>query len=427
MYQQLITYLQQLHLSHDVAMYASLLIMLIGLFSLTILVNWVLKNYILSLVNKLAAKSSKTIWPLLERHAVFARLSQLGAAIFLSLSVSMLHFNGIALTVDLVAILRTLALVYALFILVMTFGRILDAMHAYSAQISYLRNKPVRSYMQIIKIIAWILATICAISLMMNKSPMVFLTGLGAISAVMILVFKDTILGFIASIQVSAYDSVRVGDWITIQGKGVDGTVLDVAVNTVKIRNFDNTIITIPTYDLVSFSVQNWRGMTESGGRRIKRSILIDITTIKFCNKELLTKLSKLHFLTNYLDNSWQEIERYNTEQNIDKSLPANGRELTNIGLFRAYVESYLRNNNKIHKGMTFLIRQLQPTSTGLPLEIYVFTNDTNWVNYESIQADIFDHLLATLPIFELRAFQFSTGAEQAYLQQQTVTTSYDS
>ena len=192
-------------------------------------------------------------------------------------------------------------------------------------------------------------------------------------------------------------------------------------------RNFDNTIITIPTYDLVSFSVQNWRGMTESGGRRIKRSILIDITTIKFCNKELLTKLSKLHFLTNYLDNSWQEIERYNTEQNIDKSLPANGRELTNIGLFRAYVESYLRNNNKIHKGMTFLIRQLQPTSTGLPLEIYVFTNDTNWVNYESIQADIFDHLLATLPIFELRAFQFSTGAEQAYLQQQTVTTSYDS
>lgn len=419
MYQQLINYLQHLHLSHSVAIYASMLIILAGIFALTLLVNWVLKNYILNLVNKLASRSSKTIWPLLEQHAVFARLSQLGAAVFLSMSVSLLYSKELAVTSELVSILRTLSLVYALFIVVMTFGRILDAVHTYSAKISYLRNKPVRSYMQIIKIVTWLLAAICAISMMMGKSPMVFLTGLGAISAVTMLVFKDTLLGFIASIQVSAYDSVRVGDWITIQGKGVDGTVLDVAVNTVKVRNFDNTIITIPTYDLVSFSVQNWRGMTESGGRRIKRSILIDIDTIKFCSKDLLTKLSKLHYLTNYVDTRWQEIESYNTEKNVDKSLPANGRELTNIGLFRAYIESYLRNNDKIHKGMTFLIRQLQPTSTGLPLEVYVFTNDTDWVNYEGIQADIFDHLLATLPIFELRAFQFSTGTEQqAYLQQ---------
>lgn len=419
MYQQVTAYLQKLHLSHDVSLYLAMLVTLIVLGGLTVFINWVLKNYILRLVNKLASKSSKTVWPLLEQHAVFAKLSQLGAAIVLFVSAPLLLMKELPFTTELVEILHTLAITYALFIVALTFGRILDAVHDYSARIDFLRNKPLRSYMQIIKIIVWSLTGICAISLMMNKSPMVFLTGLGAISAVTMLVFKDTILGFVASIQVSAYDSVRVGDWITIQGKGVDGNVLDVAVNTVKVRNFDNTIITIPTYDLVSYSVQNWRGMTESGGRRIKRSILIDIDTIKFCNKELLTKLSKLHYLTNYVDNRWQEIEAYNSEQNIDKSLPANGRELTNIGLFRAYVEHYLRNHNKIHKGMTFLIRQLQPTSTGLPLEIYVFTNDTNWVNYEGIQSDIFDHLLATLPIFELRAFQFSRGATQSYAAQQ--------
>ena len=365
MYDQLIQYLQHLHLSKDFAMYVAFLMILTGVIVVTLLINWVLKNYILRLVHKFTAKTSKKMGPLLESHAVFGRLSQLGAAVFLSIAIPIVSYPPLTFTADFVTVIRSFAVVYALVIVMLTFGRVLDAIHTYSANVSYLRNKPVRSYLQIIKIVAWILTAICAISLMMNKSPMVFLTGLGAISAVTMLVFKDTILGFVASLQVSAYDSVRVGDWITIQGKGVDGTVLDVAVNTVKVRNFDNTTITIPTYDLVSFSVQNWRGMTESGGRRIKRSILIDIDTVKFCDKTLLTKLSKLHFLTQYLDQRWQEIETYNTEFEVDKSLKANGRELTNVGLFRAYIEGYLRNNEKIHKGMTFLIRQLQPTSNG--------------------------------------------------------------
>ena len=418
MYQQIIQLFHNLHVSGGIAMHLALIIVMLGMTVLTLLVNWLLKNYILRLVSKFARISAKKIWPLLESHQALQKLSQLGAAVFLALTAPLLAYHKLSFTTDLATIVQTASVIYAVIIVVMTLSCVLDAIHTYSASVPFLKNKPIRSYFQIVKIVAWVVAGICSISLLMGKSPWVFLTGLGAISAVTMLVFKDTILGFVASIQVSAYDSVRVGDWITIKGKGVDGTVLDVAVNTVKVRNFDNTTITIPTYDLVSFSVQNWRGMTESGGRRIKRSILIDLDTIKFCDKSLLTKLSKLQHLTKYLDLRWQEIEMYNQEKSIDKSLRANGRELTNIGLFRAYIESYLCSHEKIHMGMTFLVRQLQPKETGLPLQIYVFTNDTNWVNYEGIQADIFDHLLATLPIFELRAFQFATHATQSYAHQ---------
>ena len=290
--------------------------------------------------------------------------------------------------------------------LALTTSYIIDSMHAYSLGVEYLKHKPIKSYFQILKIIIWVITFIFGISILLDKSPMVFLTGLGAISAVTMLVFKDTILGFVASIQVAAYDSVRVGDWITISGKNVDGDVIDVSVNTVKVRNFDNTVVTLPTYELMTASVQNWRGMTESGGRRIKRSILIDIDSIHFCNDALLAELSKLMLLNNDLENKKQEIHSYNLNAKIDKSLPANGRDLTNIGLFRTYIENYLRNNDKIHKNMTFLVRQLQPTEMGLPIEVYVFTNDTKWENYEKIQSDIFDHLLATLPYFQLKAFQ---------------------
>lgn len=415
MYNQLIQSLRHLHLSADLATYIAFLVILTGVGVLTLVLNWVLKNYLFRIVHKFATRTSKKVWPLLEQHHVLDKLSHLAAAVFFSITIPVVSYQQLAFTNDFVDVLQSSAVVYALIIIMVTFGRLLDALHTASRDLTYLRNKPVRSYLQIVKITAWILTAICAISFLMGKSPMVFLTGLGAISAVTMLVFKDTILGFVASLQVSAYDTVRIGDWITIAGKNVDGNVVDVAVNTVKVRNFDNTVVTIPTYDLVTHSVQNWRGMVESGGRRIKRSILIDIDTIKFCDKALLTKLSKLHYLTQYLDTRWQEIEKYNTDAGIDKSLPANGRELTNIGLFRAYIENYLRNNEKIHKGMTFLIRQLQPTSTGLPLEIYVFTNDTDWVRYEGIQSDIFDHLLATLHIFELRAFQFSAGSMQPY------------
>lgn len=409
MYNVLLSYLQKLHFNQDFAVYVAFLIILFGIILITLLINWILKTYIVRFVHKFASRTSKKIGPVLESHAVFSKLSQLGAAIFLAIAISAVSYSELAFTTQFVSIVRALSVIYALLIIMITFGRVLDAVNTYSAHIVYLRNKPVRSYLQIIRIIGWIVTIVCAISLLMDKSPLVFLTSLGAISALIIVVFKDTILGFVASLQVSAYDSVRVGDWITIQDKGVDGTVLDVAVNTVKVQNFDNTIITIPTYDLVSSSVQNWRGMTESGGRRIKRSILIDIDTIKFCDKSLLEQLSKLELLKEYLQERQKEIEKHNLKYGVDKSIPANGRELTNIGLFRAYIKAYLNVNNKIRKDMTFLVRQLDPSATGIPLEVYVFTKDTDSVSYEDVQSDIFDHLLATLRLFGLRAFQFST------------------
>ena len=262
--------------------------------------------------------------------------------------------------------------------------------------------------MQVAKIILWIIAAVLSISILLNKSPWAFLTGIGALSAVIILVFKDSILGFVANIQVSAYDMVRVGDWITMNQYGVDGDVIDISINTVKVQNFDKTIVTIPTYTLISSGVQNWRGMRDSGGRRIKRSIYIDIDTIKFCDTAILERLSKLNFLKEYLSSITSEIEAYNAKHGFDASLSVNGRKLTNIGLFRAYTLNYLRHHEKIQKDpkFTFMFRQLQPTETGLPLQVYVFTNDINWVRYEGIQSDIFDHLLASLPLFELRAFQ---------------------
>ena len=241
---------------------------------------------------------------------------------------------------------------------------------------------------------------------------MAFLTGLGAASAIIILIFKDTILGFVASVQVASYDMVRIGDWITIKNLNVDGDIEDVSLNTVKIRNFDKTVTTIPTSALISNGVQNWRGMEETKGRRIKRAINIDIKTIKFCDEALLDKLSKVTTLTNYIKDRIEEINSQNAKDNA-KSEDLNGRALTNVGLFRKYIYNYLTESEHIRNDLTFLIRQLQPGQSGIPIEIYVFTNDTNWINYENIQSDIFDHLLAALPMFELAAFQIISDTNE--------------
>ncbi|MDG1692464.1 MAG: mechanosensitive ion channel [Methylophilaceae bacterium] len=224
-------------------------------------------------------------------------------------------------------------------------------------------------------------AAVLIVSMMLDKSPLAFLTGLGAASAIIILVFKDTILGFVASVQVASYDMVRIGDWITINSLKVDGDVEDVSLNTVKIRNFDKTVTTIPTSSLITNGVQNWRGMEETKGRRIKRAINIDIKTIKFCDETLLNKLSKVAMLTKYIKDKIEEINSQNAKIN-SKSEDLNGRALTNIGLFRKYIYNYLTESEHIRNDLTFLILQLQPGQSGIPIEIYVFTNDTNWINY---------------------------------------------
>ena len=279
------------------------------------------------------------------------------------------------------------------------------------------QRKPIRPFIQVLVIVDYLVASIMAIGILIDKSPWHLFGLLGGLTAVTMLVFKDTILGFVAGIQLGANDMIREGDWIEMPKYGADGDVIEVTVNTVKVQNWDKTISTIPTYALISDSFKNWRGMSESAGRRIKRSIFIDMTTVRFSDDEMLAKFRKIEFLKEYVEKKQSEIEAANKKQKIDlSSTVVNGRRQTNLGIFRAYLERYLHNHPKINKDLTFLVRHLQPTSQGLPIEIYVFSSDKVWANYEAIQADIFDHILAALPEFELRIFQEPTGADFAQL-----------
>ncbi len=270
------------------------------------------------------------------------------------------------------------------------------------------KDKPIDSYIQVFMIFAWSIGVILIFSSITGKSIWTFLTALGAMSAILLLIFKDTILGFVASIQVSVNDTVRIGDWITMEKYGADGDVVEINLSSVKVQNFDKTITTIPTYYLTSESFRNWRGMMDSGGRRIKRSLLIKTTSISFLSEEDTARLQKIEIIKEYLEKAQHKIDNYNQEHNIDKSISINGRNLSNMGVFRIYVESYLENHPYINKEMMIMSRQLAPSAQGTPLEIYAFSNDKIWKNYEKIMADIFDHLLAAIPYFNLEVFELN-------------------
>ena len=274
---------------------------------------------------------------------------------------------------------------------------------------TYSKDRPIKGYIQGLQLVFTLIGILIIVSILFNIKLTAVFTGLGAVAAVLILVFKDTILGFVASIQLSANNMVKPGDWIVMPGRNTDGEVLEMTLNTVKIQNWDKTISTIPTYALVSESFINWKGMEESGGRRIKRSINIDMKSVKFCTPEMIEKFKKVKFLQGYIEDKLDELEKYNQQFELDESSMINGRRLTNLGIFRKYLESYLKHHPKIHNKMTFLVRHLQPNEKGLPIEIYVFSNDQAWANYEAIQADIFDHIIAVIPEFELSVFQFPT------------------
>ncbi|MBG85003.1 MAG: mechanosensitive ion channel protein MscS [Phycisphaerae bacterium] len=266
---------------------------------------------------------------------------------------------------------------------------------------------------QACKLIITLIAIILGLSIMFSKSPVYFLSGIGAFMAIFLLIFKDTLLGLVAGLQLGANDMVRVGDWIAIPGTEVDGDVVELSLTTVQVSNWDRTIAMVPAYDLFQKPFINWRGMSDSGGRRIKRSINIDISTIQFATGEMLDKWGRIKLLEPYLQRKQSEILEWNKEQGVDSGEDFNARRQTNIGAFRAYIEAYLRNHPKIHQtDFTFLVRQLQPTSEGLPVEVYVFTNDNRWVEYEGIQSDIFDHLLAVVPYFDLEVHELPSGSD---------------
>ena len=274
------------------------------------------------------------------------------------------------------------------------------------------REISIKGLIQFLKVILYFLCGVFVVSVLLGKSPFYLLSGLTALTAVLLLIFRDAILGLVAGIQLSVNRMVARGDWIEMPKYGADGDVLDVTLTTVKVQNWDKTITTIPTYSLISESFKNWRGMQDSGGRRIKRSVYIDISTVKFLDEQMIERFGKIQYITDHIERKKQELAEYNELNQVDLSHLANGRRMTNVGTFRAYVEAYLKNHPQISQEMTFLIRQLAPTPKGLPIEIYVFCKDKVWANYEAIQGDIFDHILAIIPVFDLQAFQEPAGKD---------------
>jgi miniconductance mechanosensitive channel len=306
--------------------------------------------------------------------------------------------------------------VYIVLLVLWIIRTVFNALRDHLKQTPKYSDKPIDSYIQVIMIVFWIFGVIIIVSEIFDIDTQKLLAVLGAASAIIILIFRDTILGFVASVQVSLNDMVRIGDWITFDKFGADGDVIEINLATVKVRNFDNTTTTIPTYSMISDSFRNWRGMLNSDGRRIKRHILIKANSIRFMNESELENLKKIQLINSYIVHRQEEIEKFNSKNSIDKSIAINGRNLTNFGLFRKYITQYLHNYPGLNKDMILLCRQLQPTQNGIPLEIYAFSNDKKFENYEYIMADIFDHIFASIKYFDLEIFELSSNLEEKNL-----------
>ena len=402
----LIDLFQQMNFSPAWAKVSSISILLVGLFITAALSQIITRILLIRVIYRILRKT-KTTWDdfLIDRK-VFSALAHLSSAFIIY---KLYDFSG----VDTVSVmLYGIARIYFVVILALTATRMANVINDIYQTTPYAATRPIKGYVQLVQILIIFMATIVVIAILINKSPLGLFAGLGAMAAVLLLVFKDSILGFVASIQLSANNMVKPGDWIEMPSHRADGTVIDITLTTVKVQNWDKTITTIPTYALVSESFNNWAGMEESGGRRIKRSINIDMKSVRFCDAALLEKLSHFHLLKDYINQKEKEIAEYNQKLKLPEGDTYNGRRQTNLGIFRHYLEAYLRQNPNIHQEMTFLVRHLQPTEKGIPLEIYVFSKDQRWANYEAIQADIFDHLLAIIPEFELRVYQNPSGSD---------------
>ena len=375
--------------------------LLIGM--LCLVAYFITSRILLRTVTHLFKKTSTKFDDILIEERVFNKLPFLVPLVILYNSKDLLYWNNLLDRV----ILSTIALIF-----LYSLNALINALNEMFKLTDLSKKFSIKSYTQIGKLLINIFGIIVVIAVLTGNSPVYLLSGLGALTAVFILVFKDTILSLVSSVQISSNDLFKVGDWVEAPQFGADGDVIDIALHSVKIQNWDKTISVIPTNKLIDSSFKNWRGMAESGGRRIKRSINIDMSSIKFCTNEMIGRFTKFKVISNYLKVKLEEVQRFNIENNITDESLINGRSLTNIGTFRAYIEGYLRNHNKIHDEMTFLVRQLSPSANGLPIEIYVFSNDTDWLNYEKIQADIFDHLLAVVSEFELKVFQNPSGSD---------------
>ena len=404
--------LQEWLLGHGVSealtFYVARTFAVVAVLLLSAAANFVAKRYIVTGLTY-AISRTKSRWDdSVLRQTTLKRLARLAPALVIYL-LTPHALEGLDWAISFI---RSAVLIYMIIILMLALDSLLSAAEDIYQNYRASKQVPIKGIIQVLKLIVYFLAAILVISILLNKTPVFLLSGIGALAAVMMLVFRDAILGFVAGIQLAANKMVSVGDWIEMPKYGADGDVLEVALTTVKVQNWDKTITTIPTYALISDSFKNWRGMSDSGGRRIKRAVNFDMSSIRFCDEEMLARYEKIQYIAEYIQQKKDELEAFNQSINVDNASLANGRRMTNIGTFRAYVVAYLRHHPMINQDMTFLIRQLQPSQYGLPIEIYVFSKDQVWANYEAIQADIFDHILAVVPEFDLRVYQNPTGAD---------------
>ena len=372
------------------------------------LVLFIIRKTIYIFIEKSASKKDD----ILIKNKVFKRLCLLIPAY-------LIRYNIEAAIPSLSALSSTIILftkIYEVFIYSRVLDAILSTLNDIYDTYEISKSKPIKGFIQVLKTIIYIVYILLIIAILTDKELSNILIGLGTLSAVLMLVFKDPILGFVGGLQLTINDMLRIGDWIVMEKSKADGEVLEIGLTTVKVQNWDMTITTIPTYSLISDSFTNWRGMENSGGRRIARSFIIDIDTVKFCTPEMLERFKKFQLVTQYIIDKEKEIEEYNKANNIDDSNLVNGRRQTNIGIFRAYLNAYLANCPFINKGMTFMVRQLSPTETGVPIQIYAFSSNKAWISYENIQSDIFDHVFAVVTMFDLKIYQKPSSNSLAVL-----------
>ena len=400
-------YLISVNFTETSAKYLNMITLAVALFILVLIIDFIFKKLLIQIFSRFASKSKTNFDDLLVTNKVPTNIAHVVPFIV------MLKFMPIVLT-DFnyyENIVEKILQVFAILLTLWIVRSVLNSIKDYLKTLPRLKDKPIDSYIQVFMIFAWVVGVLSAIAIITGIAFLNFITGLGAASAVVILIFKDTILGFVASIQVSINDMVKIGDWITFEKYGADGDVIEINLATVKVQNFDKTITTIPTYALISDSFKNWRGMIKSDGRRIMRSLTIKLDNIKYLTKNEVDSLKRIQLISTYLTKRQSDIDAYNIDNKIDKEVALNGRNLTNIGVFRKYIQSYLEQHPAINKNMIIMVRQLAPTTQGIPLQIYAFSSDKRWENYEYIMADIFDHIIAAVPYFSLEIFEFPSNS----------------
>lgn len=399
-----------LGISPDWAIYCRLFIFIVVLIALSTLAFFITKRVLIHYLYKFFKKTSFKWDDLLATTRALDNLAHIVPAVFVLLMAPAIFTDF----ENVLPFVLKLTDAYLIIVSMTVFFAVLKVGEYGMSRHPALKDKPLTSYFQLIRILLYIVTIILVLSALLGKSPIYFLSAFGAMTAILLLVFKDTILGLVASVQMSTNEMVRVGDWVEMPKFNADGDVIDINLNTVKVQNWDKTITTIPTYYFITDSFKNWRGMQATGGRRIKRAIFIDAHSVKFVNPEMREKFKKYQIIKDYIEDRQKEIEAFNEKFNIDTSALINGRRMTNLGVFRKYIESYLKNHPKIRQDMTIMVRQLASENKGIPLEVYCFTNTTAWLEYETIQSDIFDHIYSTVKFFDIEIFQEPGGKDFA-------------